>query len=136
MNKIKQLLWVQPNLWFDGQDCDAVWTFILPVVPSCLVNLYFGSDGFSVWLLWAILFSLYRFIWERLNPAKEEELEVSEYDFGPTFFKSNTREHLFSALESAKTNRQLAAAQELDDEFEYWEFVISDIENLIDSYEE
>jgi len=137
MNKLKEYFWVWPNEWFDKKNCDFLWGFIFPLAPSLLTNEYFEGYAFRVFITWMLCFALYRFIWNQFNPTEEPDFDdESDYDFNPIFLKSATREHLLSALESAKTSRQLAAAQENDEEFECWETVILDIEGLIENYSE
>jgi len=137
MNKIKNWLWIKPNEYFD-----IYWPhlgIILNInVGLIILDWIFNFNNPVVDFTTGIgaILGIYRLFWEWLSEEEIEEDEVSSYDFDPIFFKSATREHLFSALESAKLSRQLAAAQEDDWEFQCWELVIQDIESVIDSYGE
>jgi len=140
MNKLKEYLWTRPNEWFDDFEMDDGKFIFFPILPAVIINLY--SDNAAKWFYGSLIicYMIYRLFWWNKKPAEDqnEEREESEddYDFTPVFFKSATREHLFNALESAKLSRQLAAAQENTSEFDYWEIVIEDIENLIENYSE
>jgi hypothetical protein len=138
MNKIKELLWTRPNEWFDKKDSDFIWAFIVPLAPTLLADEYFEDAAFRVFITWALCFGFYRLIWNQFNSTRDEVEPSQEkrYDFTPIFFKSATRQDLFDALESAKLSRQLSAAKGDSEEFEHWEVVILDIENLIENYSE
>jgi hypothetical protein len=137
MNKFKEYLWTRPNEWFDDYDIDNGKFILLPILPTLVVNAYYSNIAVWFYLSCVSIYAIYRLIgcFIRSKPYDlDDEPEQSEFNFTPVFFKSSTREQLFGALESAKTSRQLAAALENTSEFDYWEIVIEDIENLIENY--
>jgi hypothetical protein len=138
MNKLKEYLWTRPNEWLDKQGSDQFYLLIPAAIPALIINQNAGLiQALLFYATYGFIFSLYRMFWGQ-PVATIEEYEESEddYDFTPIFFKSAAREHLYNALESAKLSRQLAAAREDTSEFDYWEIVIQDIENLIENYSE
>lgn len=137
---LKEILWTRPNEWFDSFEMDHDKFIIFPILPALIINQYSNNAATWFYISLIVIYIIYRLFWlngkQKEDQTEEHEESEDDYNFTPIFFKSATREHLYDALESAKLSRQLAAAQENMNEFDYWEIVIEDIENLIENYSE